>query len=224
MLSAFYRTVILYLCVVVALRIMGKRQLGELQPSELVIALMISDLAAIPIESDEIPIIRGILPVFTLVLIEFIFSVLIMKSEFFRKLITGTPTKIISDGDFDEKQLKKLRITFDDVMEQLRLAGYTSLSEIDSAIIETNGQLSIIPKESSRPVVCGDLDITPKQTHLPYTLISDGKLRKNNLESSGISEKWLKDRLKKYNITDYSQVTFLSVTDKKDIVLQISEI
>ncbi len=224
MLSAFYRTVILYLCVVVALRIMGKRQLGELQPSELVIALMISDLAAIPIESDEIPIIRGILPVFTLVLIEFIFSVLIMKSEFFRKLITGTPTKIISDGDFDEKQLKKLRITFDDVMEQLRLTGYTSLSEIDSAIIETNGQLSIIPKESSRPVVCGDLDITPKQTHLPYTLISDGKLRKNNLESSGISEKWLKDRLKKYNITDYSQVTFLSVTDKKDIVLQISEI
>lgn len=224
MLSAFVRTVILYFCVVVALRIMGKRQLGELQPSELVIALMISDLAAIPIESDDIPIIRGIIPVFTLVLIEFIFSVIIMKSEFFRKLITGVPTKIISNGKFDKKQLTRLRITLDDVMEQLRLAGYSTIAEIDSAIIETNGQLSIIPKESERPVVCGDLNLSPPQTHLPYTLISDGKLRKNNLESSGISEKWLKDRLKKYNITDYSQVTFLSVTDKKDIVLQISEI
>ncbi len=223
MLSAFYRTAILYICVVIALRIMGKRQLGELQPSELVIALMISDLAAIPIESDNIPLIRGIIPVFTLVLIEFIFSILIIKSEFFRKLITGTPTKIISDGKFDKKQLSKLRITFDDVMEQLRLAGYNSISEIDSAVIETNGQLSIIPKEAFRPVVCEDLNITPEQTHLPYTLISDGKLRKNNLKNSGLDEKWLKNKLKTYNITDYSKITFFSVTDKKDIVIQISE-
>ena len=223
MLSAFLRTVILYLCVVVALRIMGKRQLGELQPSEFVIALMISDLAAIPIESDKIPLSRGIIPVFTLVLIEFLFSVLTMKSEFFRKLITGTPTKIIADGQFDKKQLSHLRITYDDVMEQLRLAGYSSISEIDSAIIETNGQLSIIPKESARPVVCGDLDLKPPQTHLPYTLISDGKLRKNNLKNSGLDEKWLKNKLKKYNITDYGKVTFFSVTDKKDIVIQISD-
>ena len=222
MLSAFYRTVILYLCVVVALRIMGKRQLGELQPSELVIALMISDLASIPIESDKIPIIRGIIPVFALVLIEFIFSTLIVKSEFFRKIITGTPTKIITDGNFDKKQLKKLRITFDDVMEQLRLAGYSSISQIDSAIIETNGQLSIIPLEAERPVTCKDLNISSPQTHIPYTIISDGKLRKNNLKNAGYDEKWLRAKLKKYNITDYNQVEFLSLTDEKELVLQIS--
>ena len=223
MLSVFVRTVILYLCVVAALRLMGKRQLGELQPSELVIALMISDLAAIPIESDRIPISRGIIPVFTLVLLEFILSILVLKSVTLRKLITGTPTQIIKDGKFDENQLKKLRITFDDVMEQLRLAGYSSISQIDSAFIETNGQLSIVPTEKERPVVCKDLNLSPSQTHVPYTIISDGKLRQKNLKNSGISEKWLREKLKKYNITDYSQISFLSITDDKEVVLQISE-
>ena len=223
MLSVFLRTCILYLCVVVALRLMGKRQLGELQPSELVVALMISDVAAIPIESDKIPIIRGIIPVFTLVLLEFILSLLVLKSVTFRKIITGTPRQIIKDGKFDEKQLRKLRITFDDVNEQLRLAGYSSISQIDSAIIETNGQLSIIPKEAERPVTCSDLNLSPQQTHNPYTLISDGKLRKNNLKNAGFDEKWLRNKLKKYNISDYGQVTCLSVTDNNELVLQISE-
>lgn len=223
MLSVFLRTVILYLCVVTALRLMGKRQLGELQPSELVIALMISDLAAIPIESDKIPIMRGIVPVFTLVLLEFILSVLVLKSVTLRKFITGTPTQIVKDGKFDEKQLKKLRITYDDVMEQFRLAGYSSISQIDSAIIETNGQLSIVPTETERPVVCKDLNLSPSQTYVPYTIISDGKLRPDNLKNSGVSEKWLKEKLKGYNITDYRQIMFLSITDEKKLILQISE-
>lgn len=223
MLSVFIRTAILYLCVVIALRLMGKRQLGELQPSELVVALMISDLAAIPVESDSIPIIRGIIPVFTLVLLEFIVSMLVLKSTFLRKIITGTPRQIIKNGKFDEKQLRKLRITLDDVTEQLRLAGYSSISQIDSAIIETNGQLSIIPKESERPVVCSDLNLSPSQTHNPYTIISDGKLRKANLKNAGYDEKWLHNKLKKYNISDYSKIVFLSITDDHELVLQISE-
>lgn len=223
MLSVFTRTIVLYLCVVVALRLMGKRQLGELQPSELVIALMISDLAAIPIESDDIPLIRGIIPVFTLVLLEFILSILILKSVTLRKIITGTPRQIIKDGKFDKEQLRKLRITLDDVNEQLRIAGYSSISQIDSAIIETNGQLSIVPAETERPVVCKDINLSPSQTHVPYTIISDGKLRKTNLKNAGYDEKWLRNKLKKYNITEYSQITFLSVTDEKELVIQISE-
>ena len=223
MLSVFVRTVILYSCVVIALRLMGKRQLGELQPSELVVALMISDVAAIPIESDKIPIVRGIIPVFTLVLLEFIVSLLVLKSVTLRKIITGTPRQIIKDGKFDEKQLRKLRITLDDVNEQLRLSGYSSISQIDSAIIETNGQLSIVPTEEERPVICKDLNISPPQTHVPYTIISDGKLRPNNLKNAGYDEKWLRNKLKKYNITDYSQIAFLSITDENELVLQISE-
>ena len=223
MLSAFFRTIILYLCVVTALRIMGKRQLGELQPSELVIALMISDLAAIPIESDDIPIMRGIIPVFTLVIIEIIFSITILKSERFRRILTGVPVYVIKDGQLIEKNLRKLRICIDDIMEQLRLAGYTCIEQIDSAIIETNGQISLIPKESEREVVCGDLDISRPQTHLPQTVIADGKLRKNALVRSGVNETWLRKKLSQYNITDYSQVVFLSITDGKKLVLQISE-
>lgn len=221
--TLFIRTVVLYLCVVVSMRIMGKRQLGELQPSEFVVALMISELASIPISENDVPLLHGIIPIIALVLLELLFSVLVIKSEFMRRLITGSPIQIIKDGKLLMKRLARLRICIDDVMEQLRLAGYSSISEIDSAIIETNGQLSVVPKESERPVVCSDLNLSPPQTHVPHTVISDGVLRKNNLKGAGISEKWLKKKLARYNITDYSQVAFLSVTDEKELCLQISE-
>ena len=121
------------------------------------------------------------------------------------------------------KKLKKLRICLDDVMEQLRLAGYSSISQIDSAILETNGQLSVIPKEEERPVICRDLNLSPTQTHVPHTIISDGVLRKKNLIGAGLNENQLRKKLRKYNITDYSQVSFLSITDDNEIVIQISE-
>ncbi|MBE7032601.1 MAG: DUF421 domain-containing protein [Ruminococcaceae bacterium] len=221
--TVFIRTIILYICVVVAMRIMGKRQLGELQPSEFVIALMISELATIPIDKTDTPLLHGILPIFALVLLELFFSVLVIKSELARKIITGSPVQIIKDGELLMERLKGLRICIDDIMEQLRLAGYSSISQIDSAIIETNGQLSVIPKEEERPVVCRDLKLSPPQTHVPHTIISDGVLRKNNLRGAGLDEKWLRKKLKKYNITDYSQVAFLSVTDENELCLQISE-
>ena len=169
------------------------------------------------------PLLHGIIPIVALVLLELLFSVLVIKSEFMRRLVTGSPVQIIKDGKLLMKRLSHLRICIDDVMEQLRLAGYSSISEIDSAIIETNGQLSVVPKEESRPVICSDLNLSPQQTHVPHTIISDGVLRKRNLEAVGINEKWLKKKLARYNTTDYSQVAFLSVTDEKELVLQISE-
>jgi len=221
--TVFIRTVILYVCVVTAMRIMGKRQLGELQPSEFVIALMISELATIPIDNTDMPILHGIIPIFALVLLELICSVLVIKSERARRIITGSPVQIIKDGKLMMKRLASLRICIDDVMEQLRLAGYSSISQIDSAIIETNGQLSVVPKEEERPLTCKDMNLSPPQTHVPHTIISDGVLRRNNLDGAGVTEKWLKKKLARYNITDYSQVDFLSVTDEKELVLQISE-
>lgn len=221
--TIFIRTIILYICVVTAMRVMGKRQLGELQPSEFVIALMISELASIPISEKDIPLYHGIIPIAALVLLELVFSVLVIKSELMRKIITGSPVQIIKDGKLIMKDLKRLRICIDDVLEQLRLAGYSTLSEIDSAIIETNGQLSIVPKESSRPVVCSDLNLSPEQTHIPHTIIADGVLRRKNLEGAGLSENWLRKKLGEYNIKNYRQVAFFSVTDKKEITIQISE-
>ena len=202
---------------------MGKRQLGELQPSEFVVALMISDLASIPLGEKGVGVFRGIIPIFALVLMELLFSVLVIKSETMRKIITGSPVQIIKNGKIIMRELKRLRICVDDVMEQLRLAGYSSVSQIDSAIIETNGQLSIIPVESERPVVCSDLGLSPPQTHVPHTIISDGVLREKNLRGAGLSEKWLQKKLSEYNIKSYKSVSFLSVTDDNEIVLQISE-
>lgn len=221
--ALFFRTIILYLCVVTAMRIMGKRQLGELQPSEFVVALMISDLASIPLGEKSVGIFRGIVPIIALVLMELFFSVLVIKSETMRKIITGSPVQIIKDGKIIMRELKRLRICVDDVMEQLRLAGYSSISQIDSAIIETNGQLSIVPIEKERPVVCSDLGLSPPQTHVPHTIISDGVLREENLRGAGLSEKWLQKKLSEYNIKSYKKVSFLSVTDENEIVLQISE-
>lgn len=221
--TTFVRTIILYLIVVTAMRIMGKRQLGELQPSEFVIALMISELATIPIDKHDISVFRGIIPIIALVSLELLCSVLVIKSEIIRRIITGSPVQIIKDGKFQMKRLRHMRICVDDVLEQLRLAGYSSIAEIDSVIIETNGQMSVIPKEQSRPVTCEDLNLSPSQTHVPHTVISDGVLRKKNLEGAGVDEQWLKKKLKKYNITDYRQVAFLSISDDKEIVIQICE-
>ncbi len=221
--TTFIRTIVLYICVVTAMRIMGKRQLGELQPSEFVIALMISEIATIPIDKQETPLFHGIIPIFALVLLELFCSILVIKSETMRRIITGSPIQIIKDGKIMMKRLKGLRICIDDVMEQLRLAGYSAISEIDSAIIETNGQLSVVPKETHRPVICSDLNLSPKQTHIPHTVISDGVLRKRNLEGAGVSEEWLRKKLVRYNITDYKEIAFLCVTDDKKIVIQIAE-
>ncbi len=220
---SFIRTIILYLCVVIALRMMGKRQLGELQPSELVVAIMISDLASVPLQSKSMPLLDGIVPIFTLVLLELVFSILVLKSERLRTLITGKPVKIIKDGYFILDSLSSLRLSVDDVLEQLRLAGFSGLEEIDSAIIETNGQISVIPKEKNRPLVCSDMNINTNQTYIPYTLISEGKLRKNNLIDKGLSEKWLYKKLKEYNVTDIKQVIYMSVNHDNKIFLQIRE-
>ena len=131
--------------------------------------------------------------------------------------------KIIQNGSFILKSLSALRISVDDVLEQLRLAGYSGLEEIDSAIIETNGQISVVPKEKNRPLICSDMNINPSQTYIPYTLISDGKLRKNNLSDRGLSEKWLYKKLGEYNVTDIKKVLYMSVNHENKVFLQIKE-
>lgn len=220
---SFVRTIILFVFVIIALRIMGKRQLGELQPSELVVAIMISDLATVPMQSRDIPLIDGIIPIFTLVVLELLISMLVLKSEKLRSLITGRPTIIIQNGSFIPQALASLRLSVDDITEQLRLAGYTGISQIDSAIIETNGQISILPKESERPLTCSDAKLKPPQTHLPYCVISDGKLRLKNLHALSLNEKWLSQTLSKNNISSAEDVFYMSVTSDRQVFIQKKE-
>lgn len=220
---SFIRTIILYLCVVLALRLMGKRQLGELQPSELVVAIMISDIACVPMQSVNMPLLDGIIPIFTLVLVELLFSIAVVKSEKLRKFITGRPSQIIKDGKLIAGKLTELRISVDDVIEQLRLAGYPEFDEVDSAFVETNGQISIIPKESARGVNCDDLKLSGKQTHVPYIIISDGKLRRENLPLAGLNENSIKKYLSSQNIKSIKEVFLMLASDGKSIFIQKKE-
>lgn len=220
--TLFFRTLILYFLVIAALRLMGKRQLGELQPSELVVAIMISDLAAIPIEDSRQPIWDGVIPIVTLVAAEFLLSALVLKSEACRTVITGRPTIVIKDGKIQVKTLRRLRVSLDDLLEQLRLSGYSQITEVDTAMLETNGQISVIPKEQSRPLTCEDMNLSPTQTHLPHTLIADGKVRESGLRAAGMSPEQL-DRLLKERSVTAEQVFYMNITDDEKVFYQKKE-
>lgn len=153
----FFRTVILYLLVVVGLRVMGKKQIGEMQPSELVVAIMISDLASIPMQEIGIPLLSGIIPIFTLIVLEIALSQLSLKSRKFRRLLTGKPSVIIHNGKILKEEMQKIRFNYDDLKEQLRIQGYVKVDDIHFAILETNGQLSIIPRPSKQPATAEDV-------------------------------------------------------------------
>ena len=164
MLVLMVRTLILYSIVVLSMRIMGKRQIGEMQPSELVVAIMISDLASVPMQSIDIPLLSGIIPVLTLIVAEVLMSFVSLKSRPLRRVITGEPSIIIYNGHVNEQELEKLRFNTNDLLEQLRISGYPNIADVEVAVLETNGQLSIIPKAYARTVTVEDLDLkTPKR-------------------------------------------------------------
>ena len=162
MLILVVRTLILYIIVIIAMRIMGKRQLGELQPSELVVAIMISDLASVPMQAIDIPLISGILPVMTLIIAEVMMSYLSLKSKRMRKLLSGEASIIIYDGQIDERELARLRFNINDLLEELRLNSCHDVSDVQVAVIETSGKLSIIPKDSARTATTEDLALDRK--------------------------------------------------------------
>lgn len=155
---SFIRTLILYLLVITGLRIMGKRQIGEMQPSELVVAIMISDLATIPMQETGIPLFSGIIPIFTLIIMEILLSQFSLKNKKFRRIMTGKPNVIIHNGQILEDEMKKIRFNMDDLNEQLRIQGYTGIRDINFAILETNGQLSIIPKAKNKQATVEDVE------------------------------------------------------------------
>ena len=157
MLNLIIRTIALYLTVVASIRIMGKRQIGELQPSELVVAIMISDLASVPMQDIKIPLVSGILPVLTLIFAEVIMSYMSLRSRKMRTIISGEPSIVIYDGHINERELKKLRFNINDLLEELRLNNYHDISDVAVAVIETSGKLSVIPKEKARGVTGEDM-------------------------------------------------------------------
>lgn len=208
----FIRTIILYTVVVVVMRIMGKRQIGELQPFELVIAIMISELAAVPMQDTGIPLLNGIIPILTLMIIEVAISYITLKSRKARKIVCGSPSVLIKDGKILEDQMRIQRFNLSDLMEELRTSGYLNLSDVEFAILETSGKVSIIPKSDSTPVTRKDLNIKQPEELLPLAIIMDGELIEHNLQISGQNMTWLMERLKENGAKGINDV-FIAIID-----------
>lgn len=185
------RCFLIYIVIVIAVRIMGKRQIGELQPSELVITILISELGSIPIQDVNQPLLSGILPIFTLAAIELGVSVITLKSAKMRYFIYGKPIILVYRGKIDQREMTKARVSVDDLIEAMRTSGIMKIDDIDYAILETNGNMSIIPKAEKQPVTPSDLKITPEEQDMPDIIIIDGRVMKNNMKASGLTQDWL---------------------------------
>ncbi len=221
MLISFIRTIIIYIVVVASLRFMGKRQLGQLQPSEMVIAMMISEVATIPMEYVGTPLLYGLIPTITLIIAEAALSFLTLKNKKIRYLVSGSPTLLIEKGKVLEKEMEKLRFNIDDLLEELRGAGYSNISDIEYAIIETNGLLSVIPKSQKRPITPDDINLSVKYEGLPLILISDGEINYYALKRGGINENWLINKLKKdYKIKNIKDVFIAIIDAEKNLFVQ----
>lgn len=222
MLIIVIRTLILYGAVIVSLRVMGKRQLGELQPSELVVAIMISDLASVPMQDIDIPLMWGILPVLTLLIAEVLLSFISLKSKWARRFLSGEPSIVIYDGTIIESELLRLRFNVNDLLSELRLNGCHDISDVAAAVVETGGKLSVIQKTGARGVTVDDLKRKEiKKEGLPCIIISDGTLNKEELRRSGHSQAWLREELISREIKSAKQVFLLSLNADEEMYIQL---
>lgn len=200
MLTTFIRVIILYILVLIVMRLMGKREIGQLQPFELAIAIMIADLAAVPMADTGIPITSGIIPILALLLLHLIISIINLKSITLRGIISGKPRILIYRGKIDEKALKKERFTINELQERLRSNNIVNIGDVEYAILETSGQITVIQKPDKRTTTPKDFNILPEYEGLPYDLVIDGKVMQDNLKSIGKDYKWLAKEIKKFGM------------------------
>jgi len=213
MLVPFIRTLIIYFSIVLAVRLMGKRQVGEMQPAELVITILISAVASVPMQDIDVPLFHGLVPIFTLIAAEVLISAVSMKAMPFRKLLTGSPVPVIRDGVIDQQAAKKLRLSTDDILEDLRLKDIFDLRSVKFAQVETNGQLSVMLSDKSQPVTAKMMALNPAPSEPFFILVADGTLIKENLSLVEKTEKWLQSVISANGAESYKQV-FLLCADK----------
>ena len=200
MLIIFFRAILLYIFVLIVMRLMGKREIGQLQPFELAISIMIADLATIPMADTGIPIFNGLIPILGLLVMHLMISVLNMKSTRAREIICVRPTNLIYIGKIDEKALKKERFTINELEERLRGNNIVNLGDVEYAILETSGQVTVIQKPEKRNTIPEDFNIVPEYEGIPYDLVVDGKIMDENLRIIGKNREWLKKQVEKFNI------------------------
>lgn len=195
MIITVIRTVLLYVFIIIAVRIMGKRQISELQTSELVVTLLISDIAAVPMQNTDQSMLSGIIPIFVLIICEIFISLLMLKNDKLRKIICGKPVIVINDGKIDQKAMSDLRMSTEDLFEELRQKDVFRIEDVSFAIIETNGKISILKKPSSETVTAAQLGVQTKDNGMQAVIVSDGQIADSSIEFCGLSKKWLKQTL-----------------------------
>jgi len=210
------RTVILYALIVCVLRLMGKRQIGELEPAELVATILISDLAAVPMQDIGIPLLSGVIPILTLLAMELIIAEVSIRSIRFRKLLCGKPVFLIRDGIIDQKAMAKNRFSLDELRESLREKGILDVSKVKYAVLETNGKLSTFLFPAFNPPTSNDLHIKTGELSFPVAVISDGIILSDNLLYLGLDSKWLHREL---NGSNPKNVFLMTVTEAGAVVI-----
>ena len=222
MINIIFRSTILFIVLILMLRLMGKRQIGEMQPFELVITLIIADVATIPMSDMTVPLLHGIIPLFTLVILHYFITLLTTRSNFFSKLISGKPVIVVNENGIDYKAMKALNMTIDDIYEAIRGKGFFSLEEVQYAIVETTGVVNVMPKAEKSPATKEDLlkkkDIT--NSNLPYLIISEGKFMQENMNMLKIKEEDVIKNLKNAGIKNYKTVLIYSLDCAGNVYLQ----
>ncbi len=210
MLISIIRTIVLYAFIIFAIRLMGKRQISDMQPSELVVTMVISDIASLPMQNTSQPLLSGVIPVLVLVAMEVAVSVLMMKSRRFRKLICGSPVVIIADGKLLQNNLKRLRLTVDDLIAQLRQQDVFSLGDVQYCIMETNGTLSVLEKPAKRVPNAGECGVEIPDNKLETVVVSDGAIIDSSVNMLPNGENQVRNILKK-NQTDLKNVFIMTL-------------
>lgn len=213
MIIALFRTVVLYGLIILGIRLMGKRQVGELEPSELVFTLLIADLAAVPMQDFGIPLITGVIPIVTLLCVTLLLSVLTVKSIRFRAVLCGKPSIVVENGKLCQREMAKNRFTLDELAEELRIQGVTDIQTVKYAILETNGQMTVLLNQEEMPVTAKQMGLRPAEPGLPAPIISDGRLMAENLVKRDLSMEWLEAELKRRHVKRVRDVFLLSVDE-----------
>ncbi|WP_334109696.1 DUF421 domain-containing protein [Thermodesulfitimonas autotrophica] len=195
LLEVVARTVLIYFVVLLMVRLMGKREIGQLSPFDFVVAIIIAEVAALPMEQPEIPLLRGLVPLFVLVVLEIAFSYAILHSRWLRQLMCGRPQVIISNGRILNQEMRRARYNLDDLLGQLREKGYPNPAEVAFAVLETSGRLSVVPWAEVQPPTRRDLGLKAQATRLPRILVADGEVLVRNLAASGRDKAWLEAEL-----------------------------
>lgn len=224
MITAFFRTAILYLLLIVGLRLTGKRQIGELEPIELVLTMLLSDLASVPMQDFGIPLVNGVIPIVTLLAMSMLLSCVSLRNVRFRTLICGKPAIIIRNGKLQQDAMRHNRLTLDELFEELRTQGVTDISDVKYAVLETGGQLSVLLRTTAQPATPEQMRLDCEDdVFLPTVIINDGRLLRGNLRQTGHDEAWLQAQLSENGVDAPSQVFLLSIDERGEIICIVKD-